>query len=261
MGGQSWTASRHLFSRLDGVQGWMVSSHFLGQCSLDGIHCGQLIIREISKIAATRYQILRLKATKFNLRLGFTPDPTGGAYSAPQTASLYLRGLLLRGWRGREGIGEEKGMMGTGLEGCPLQLGTGSSSEGGEGREKGKKGAWVSDDQCWRGGTDLCVTGLMLTWALCDMVMMLMWRRTCCSCSMMVSPLWECSTELKSTSTFSSFYSTASSSARNKSCTELSFVTRFNTELIGWLEYHHFSISKVSGYFISLEAKLCRCQA
>ena len=102
---------------------------------------------KISKIAATRYQILRLKSTKFNLRLGFTPDPAGGAYSAPQTASLYLRGLLLSGWRGREGIGEGKGIVGTG-GGLPLQLGTGSSSEGGEGKEKGKKGAWVSDDQC-----------------------------------------------------------------------------------------------------------------
>ena len=40
MGGRSWKASRHLR---------VPSSHFLGQCSLDG----QLILRIISKIGAT----------------------------------------------------------------------------------------------------------------------------------------------------------------------------------------------------------------
>ena len=32
------------------------------------IHCGQLIVRKISKIGATRCQILRLKCTKFDFR-------------------------------------------------------------------------------------------------------------------------------------------------------------------------------------------------
>jgi len=31
------------------------------------IHCGQLILRKISKTGATRYQILRLKCTKFDI--------------------------------------------------------------------------------------------------------------------------------------------------------------------------------------------------
>jgi len=46
---------------------------------------GQLILRKINKIAATRCQILRLKCTKFDFGWGSAPDPTGGAYSAPQT--------------------------------------------------------------------------------------------------------------------------------------------------------------------------------
>jgi len=49
------------------------------------IHCGQLILRKISKIGATRCQILRQKCTNFDFRWGSAPDPAGGAYSAPQT--------------------------------------------------------------------------------------------------------------------------------------------------------------------------------
>jgi len=33
------------------------------------IHCGQLILRKISKIGATKCQILRSKCTQFDLRL------------------------------------------------------------------------------------------------------------------------------------------------------------------------------------------------
>jgi len=42
-----------------------------------------MILRKISKIGATRCQILRLKCTKFDLRWGSAPDPAVGAYSAP----------------------------------------------------------------------------------------------------------------------------------------------------------------------------------
>jgi len=45
---------------------------------------GQLIIRKIIKIVATRCHILRLKCTKFDFGWGSTPDPNGGAHSAPQ---------------------------------------------------------------------------------------------------------------------------------------------------------------------------------
>jgi len=53
-------------------------------CSLI-LHCGQLILRKISKIGASKYQILRLKCTKFTFCWGSAPDPAGGSYSAPQT--------------------------------------------------------------------------------------------------------------------------------------------------------------------------------
>ena len=43
------------------------------------IHCGQLILRKISKFDATRCHrpILRLKCTKFDFRWGSAPDPAG----------------------------------------------------------------------------------------------------------------------------------------------------------------------------------------
>ena len=49
-----------------------------------GKYGGQLILMKISKIGATRCQILRLKCAKFAFRWGSAPDHTGGAYSAPQ---------------------------------------------------------------------------------------------------------------------------------------------------------------------------------
>jgi len=47
------------------------------------MHCGQLILGKISKFDATRYQILRLKCTKFDFRWGFAPHPAGETYNAP----------------------------------------------------------------------------------------------------------------------------------------------------------------------------------
>ena len=46
---------------------------------------GQLILRIIIKIDATRCQIFRLKYTKIVFGWGSAPDPAGGAHSAPQT--------------------------------------------------------------------------------------------------------------------------------------------------------------------------------
>jgi len=46
---------------------------------------GNLIIRKIFKINATRCHILRLKCTKFDFGWGSAPHPAAGAYSAPQT--------------------------------------------------------------------------------------------------------------------------------------------------------------------------------
>jgi len=41
-----------------------------------------LILKKISKIGATRCQILRLKCTKIDFGWDFAPDPAWGAYSA-----------------------------------------------------------------------------------------------------------------------------------------------------------------------------------
>ena len=43
--------------------------------------------RKITKIVATRCQILRLKCNKFDFGWGSAPDPALGAYSTPQTPS------------------------------------------------------------------------------------------------------------------------------------------------------------------------------
>jgi len=55
------------------------------------IHSGQLILRKISKIGASRYQILflRLKCNKFTFCWGSAPDLAGGAYSAPRLLPLF----------------------------------------------------------------------------------------------------------------------------------------------------------------------------
>jgi len=90
-----------------------------GQCrhalpqSSHGIHCGQLILRKISKIGigATRCQILRLKCTKFDFHWAV---PQNELTALHQTPYMYLRGLLLtRGnGRGREGrVGPQLGNL------------------------------------------------------------------------------------------------------------------------------------------------------
>ena len=55
----------------------------------------QLILRKIIKVVATRYQILRLKCTKFDI--GWAPPQTPlGLYSAPPDPLAGFEGLLLR---------------------------------------------------------------------------------------------------------------------------------------------------------------------
>jgi len=46
---------------------------------------GKLVRRKIIKIVASRCRILKLKCTKFDFGWDSAPDPTGGAYIAPQT--------------------------------------------------------------------------------------------------------------------------------------------------------------------------------
>jgi len=64
---------------------------------------------KISKFDATRCQILRLKCTKFDSRLGSAPDPAGGAYSAPPDPLAVFKGpTYKRGGRRREGKGRRR---------------------------------------------------------------------------------------------------------------------------------------------------------
>jgi len=70
-----------------------------------------LILRKIIRIVATRCHILNLNCAKFNFGWGFAPDPTGGAYSAPQTPVLYITGLTFKGRERRKDTreGQRKG--------------------------------------------------------------------------------------------------------------------------------------------------------
>jgi len=73
-------------------------------------HCGQLIARKISKFDATRYQILRLKCTKFDFGWGYSTDPAGEAYSANRDP-LCLRGPTSTGMDGEKGERKREGKM------------------------------------------------------------------------------------------------------------------------------------------------------
>jgi len=100
------------------------------------IHCGQMIFRKISKIGATRCQILRLKCTKFDFRWGSVPDPAGGVYSAPPDPLAVFKGLLLSGGRGNgAGEGKRRGKGMGGKEGREWE------EKGGEGGKRGGMGA------------------------------------------------------------------------------------------------------------------------
>jgi len=54
-----------------------------GKCVFARMQFGQLVLRKIIEIVATKCQILRLRCTKFDFSWGSAPDPAGGAYSAP----------------------------------------------------------------------------------------------------------------------------------------------------------------------------------
>jgi len=81
---------------------------------------GQLILRRIVKIVATKCHILRLKSTKIDFGWGSAPDRAGGAYSAPRSP---FKGSTSKGRGYRKGgegekAGEgKKGMRGEGREG------------------------------------------------------------------------------------------------------------------------------------------------
>jgi len=102
---------------------------------LDCMKFGQLILRKIIEIVATRCQILRLKCTKFNFGWGSAPDPAGGANNAPPDPLPGFKGLTSKG---REG-GKEKEERGWGRGGAGRagkeKEGRGGKRGGGEGGE------------------------------------------------------------------------------------------------------------------------------
>ena len=80
---------------------------------------GQLILRKIIKIIATRCQILRLQCTKFDFGWGSAPDHAGEAYSAPPDPLAGFKGAA--SWqgagtgRGGQRKGERCGGRGEGM--------------------------------------------------------------------------------------------------------------------------------------------------
>ena len=86
------------------------------------IHCGQLILRKISKIGATRCQILRLKCIKFD-PLGLRPRPHWGSLQRSPRPLAEFKGPTTKEREGKEEEGKERGMEREG------------EFRGGEGRE------------------------------------------------------------------------------------------------------------------------------
>ena len=96
-----------------------------GPQSGHGIHCGQLILREISKSGATRCQILRLKAPN-SISAGAPPQTPLGELTAFLRPLAVFEGPTSKGREGkegraREGGGKGKERVGEGkrVEGCP----------------------------------------------------------------------------------------------------------------------------------------------
>jgi len=61
------------------------------------------------KIVVTGQRILKLKCTKFDFSWGSTPDPAGGAYSAPPDHLAGFKGPTSKGRVGRGGGRGRKG--------------------------------------------------------------------------------------------------------------------------------------------------------
>jgi len=65
---------------------------------------GQLVLRKITEIVATRCQILRLKWTKFDFGWGSVPDPAGGSLQRSPRSLAGFKGPTSKGGEGRGGI-------------------------------------------------------------------------------------------------------------------------------------------------------------
>ena len=81
---------------------------------------------KITKIVATRCQILRLKCTKFCFGWGSAKDPAMGAYSAAQTSLAGFRGSASKGRKEKGGRGKGKeGRGGKEMDAPPFQIAEG----------------------------------------------------------------------------------------------------------------------------------------
>ena len=81
------------------------------------VHCGQLILRKISKSYATRCQILKAKMHQLRFLMGLCPRPPGELTALLQAPELYLRGPTSKrrkGVDGRKGKGREREREGEG---------------------------------------------------------------------------------------------------------------------------------------------------
>ena len=94
----------------------------------------KFILRRI--VVATKCQILRLKCTKIVFGWDSTPDPAGGAYSAPPGSLAGFKGPT------SNGRGYRKGAVG---------------KEGGEGRGRGRRGGEGKDGRKGGEGTPVCI--------------------------------------------------------------------------------------------------------
>ena len=78
--------------------------------------CGQLILRKIINIAATRRHTLRIKCTKFDFSWGSVPYLAWGAPSPPTDPLAEFKGSYFqgkgRGVKGTGGKGKGKGREG-----------------------------------------------------------------------------------------------------------------------------------------------------
>jgi len=63
---------------------------------LNWMKVGQLILRKMMEIVATRCQILKLKCTKINFDWGSATDPTGELTVLPRHSRCIKGALLLR---------------------------------------------------------------------------------------------------------------------------------------------------------------------
>jgi len=69
---------------------------------------------KITKIVATRCQILTLKCTKFDFSWGSAPDPAGAAYSVPPDPLAEFKGPTSKGRERKEREGKLREKRGEG---------------------------------------------------------------------------------------------------------------------------------------------------